>query len=658
MARSDRSLRDLQPMQNIAESLDETERKRIGVQVVEQYELDKATRSEWEKDQERARELGAMVAQERTEPWANASNALLPTLAVASLQFQARALKAFIKNRTVAYGKVIGPETDEKQVLADEAGRRLSDQCFDEIPGWEEYTDDLLLALPVNGCAFRKTLYDPRRGVVEQPFVAPENLVMDYKARFHDAPRLSHLMGFYPHEIEARQRSGAWLSGLDFEIDQTTQSTNIAIDQSQNRSPDPDAFRPFIEQHRWLDLDNDDYREPYVVTVHQSSRQVVRLTARWDTNQVKYDDRGRVLWIDPLNYFTRYLFLPSLDGGSYGMGFGKLLGTSNDIINSILNQMVDAGTLQNVGGGFMRGGVRVGRESGGPSRIRMGEFTPVDGVGDDVRKAILPHPNRGPSPVLFQLLGVMLDQADKLSMSTDALTGGAPPSGTPAATTLTLVEQGLQVYTAAFRRIFRAFKEDLEKIVRCNVLYKQDNFWQHVVAADTDQDGQLDIVPVADPNEVTDMQRVARARAGLEVAGNGGDDRELFRRYLRAIGDEGADQIFPPDQDEDAVEAQMAAQQAQMALEDRKLKIDEGKLALEQQELAVQQQRMDLEMQKLEADIELTKAQAIKAVADAEATELGPQLDQYRAMVEGLTEQLEGVNNNTEGEPDTNGRRI
>lgn len=636
MARADRSIKELQPLQNIAASLDESERLRIGGEVVEQYLMDKGTRSIWEKDQERARELGAMLSQEKTEPWPHAANALLPLLSVACLQFQARALKAFIKDRTVAYGKVLGPVSDEVQQIADLVGRRLSNQCFDEIPAWEEHTDELLLALPVNGCGFRKTVYDPLRGVVEQPFVAAEDVVMDYKAHFHETPRISHLMGFYPHQIEARERSGVWLGGMNFAPDQSTRSSNVAFNQQENRPPDPDALISFIEQHRWLDMDGDGYREPYVATVHQASRELVRLTARWDDAQARYDSRGKVLWIEPLQYFTRYQFLPALDGGVYGMGFGKLLGTSNDIVNSILNQMVDAATLQNVGGGFLRGGVRVGRESAGPSRIRMGEYTPVDGVGDDVRKAIMPHAHPGPSPVLFNLLGVMMDQANKLSMSTDALTGGSQPAGTPAATTLTLVEQGLQVYTAAFRRIFRAFKQDLEHVVRCNVLYKQDPFWISVVSMDEDEDGRMDVVPVADPNEATDMQRIARARAALEVVGQGGADRELFRRYLRAIGDEQADAIFPPDDDQAAVEVQQAAVEADLALQDRKLKIDEGKLQLEQS-------RLTLEMEKLQADIELTKAQALKAVADAEAAEVGDQLAEYQEMVKQLTADLNTV---------------
>src|SRR5258706_9432508 len=140
---------------------------------------------------------------------------------------------------------------------------------------------------------------------------------------------------------------------------------------------------------------------------------------------------NHIIRIDPVHYFTKYTFIPSPDGGFYGLGFGALLGPLNQSVDTLVNQLVDAGTMSNSGGGFLARGVKI---KGGKSSFDPFEWKPVDSTGDDLRKNIFPLPIREPSNVLFQLLGMLVGYAEKISGATDIMTGVSPGQNTPAET--------------------------------------------------------------------------------------------------------------------------------------------------------------------------------------------------------------------------------
>ena len=247
--------------------------------------------------------------------------------------------------------------------------------------------------------------------------VQAQDLVFDYFAKgVEDCSRKTHIIPTSRNEIHEKILMGTFLD-IREEGWYTTNAQPLNpefIEQRDDRNgrsvTDYDEDTPYtlLEQHLLLDLDKDGYKEPYVCTVEVNSRQVLRLVARFETNDVvrlNEDLEGDIVKIKPMEYFTKYEFIPAPDGGAYGMGFGQFIGPLNEAANSLVNQLIDAGTMANTGGGFIGRGAKI--KSG------MGSFSPfewkyVDSSGDDLKKSIFPLPVREPSAVLFQLLTFMV----------------------------------------------------------------------------------------------------------------------------------------------------------------------------------------------------------------------------------------------------------
>lgn len=520
---------------NIAKDLDETLLDKIGGTVVREYDIDVTSRSDWKTKTEQAMEMAMQVAKEKQFPWPKAANVIYPLMTTAAVQFAARAYPAIIQNRSVVKGVVVGDDSGTpmmgpngqpvvvqgpdgspqiqwavppgaKQLRADNIGEHMSWQLLDEMPEWEGETDTLLHVLPIVGCDFRKTYYDPGKGRNASLRVSAMNLVINYKAKsMETAPRITEEIEYYPIEIEEMERSGLWLKP-----EQPYGRSN------EGQEGDDDAPHLFLEQHRYWDLDEDGYPEPYIVTVHKSSQKVVRIVARYDADGVHISkETHEVAKIDPVHYYTKYDFMPNPDGGIYGVGFGQLLRPINEAVNTTLNQLIDAGTLQNTGGGFIGKGLSM---NAGAIRFVMGEYKVVNTTGASLRESIVPMQFPGPSPVLFNLLGLLIECGKEVASVKDVLTGDATNKASMSpTTTLALIEQGLKVFTAIYKRVYRAMKSELNKLYRLNRIYgdqkaeyKVGDTWKQVTKEDYVNGSGVE--PIADPNMVSDMQRLGRAQ--------------------------------------------------------------------------------------------------------------------------------------------------
>jgi len=498
---------------------------RIGYTCRREYDIDEQSRSAWLQGYERSLKLATQVADAKTAPWVGASNVVYPLISSAALQFHARAYPAIVASPDVVKGVVVGPDTGKpkidpqtgqpaqdpktgqpvwevepgtKRARADRVSEHMSWQLLDEQPEWEEETDRLLMLLPIVGCVFRKVFFDPIEGRNCAIMVSAKDLCINVKARsMFSAPRLSEVTQLYPVEIAELERARTFLPH--------------EYGASEGDVADVDAPREFIEQHRRWDLDDDGYPEPYIVTFHKLTNKVARIVARFDFEGVKW--RGdKVLKIDAVAMYQKYDFLPNPDG-IYGRGFGQLLGPINDSINSCLNQMFDAGTLQNTGGGFIGKGLSM---HGGSLRFKQGEWKTVNAPGGAIRDAIVPLKFSGPSPVLFQLLGVLMQAGKELGAHAEVLTGNQSKGNVPAATTLALIEQGLKVYTAIYKRVYRALEGELDMLFRLNRLYLEDQAeyrrfdeWKQVTREDYAEGAGVE--PISDPSMTTEMQKLARA---------------------------------------------------------------------------------------------------------------------------------------------------
>lgn len=613
-------------MVNIADHLPQEVVSQIGQRVSREFDIDKASRSDWERRMTDATDMAMQVAEAKTFPWPGAANVKYPLMTTAAIQFNARAYPAIVNGRDVVQAQVNGKDpTGEKRSRAERVGEHMSYQLTTEMVEWEEDTDRLLVMIPIVGCLHRKTWFDPNAGRNMSVLVNPMDFVVHYKTKaLENAPRQTQIFELYPHEIVERQRSGLW--------------REVELGLPQQADGDTEAPHVFLEQHRREDLDDDGYPEPCIVTIHRDTQQVMRITARFDLDSLKRAPDGRVIKIDAVQSFTKYGFIPSPDGGYYDVGFGLLLAPINKMVDTVLNQLIDAGTLANAGGGWMG---KSARPKGGPLQVQPGRWQPVDVNGEDLGKAIVPYPNREPSAVLFQLLGMLVEAGKEISAVKDVLTGEAPQgANTPATTTLALIEQGLKVFTAIFKRIFRSLKQELAKLYRLNRLYLPPNA-EYMVLDDPKAISQkdyaasdLDITPVSDPSMVTDMQRLGRAQFLMQFIGNPMfDQAAIIERLLEAASIDSIDDLMakePPPPPPEAILAQ-------------------AKMQTEQARVQIEQSKVQIQAAEAKANILNLLSNVVLNLANAQTAEAKVQIQSTMAQMEMLAMQVGMFSNDGQG---------
>lgn len=538
---------------NICDELDESVLSEIGMRVVEEYRIDDTSRSEWKEKAEKAMELTMQRTKEKTYPWPKASNVIFPTMTEASNQFAARAYAGIIPDATIVKGKVYGaddgvavedpinqgqpmmhPDTGKPMWIVEPGARAaaanrtaeyMSFQLLEEQPEWESDTDKMLHILPIIGCYFRKSYFDPDLGRNVSQAVSGLKVIINYWATsIYLAPRISEEMRLYPYEIEEKIRSGYF--------------RDVQLGAAMDGGMDKSAPHTFIEQHRRIDLDQDGYEEPYIVIVHRDTNTVVRITARFDPEGIETDETEEmILRIQPVHYYTQYDFLPNKEGGLYGQGFAQLLMPLNEAINTTINMMIDAGHLQNTGGGFM--GKSLSMHSGS-LRVSPGHFTPVNASGKDIREAIVQFEWPGPSAALFQLLGLLIEASKDVSSVKDVLAGDVKAQTMSPTVFLAMVEQGVQVFSAIYKRIHRSLRDEFDKLYRLNRIYLEESkVYQHgdVSKTITRDDFKMGwgVQPVSDPKMVADAVRIARAEFLAQYKDDPMfDGMEIRRRILEA----------------------------------------------------------------------------------------------------------------------------
>lgn len=551
---------------NIADLLDDEQLQTIAADVDRKYKIDKASRSEWEESTTRSMDVALQVRRPKNYPFEGAANIKYPLVTVAALQFGARAYPAIVDGGRIVKAQVVGNDTglpirDEngdprldpmdqqplwikrpgtKRAKAERVSRHMSYQLLNEMPEWEEDTDVLLHHLPIVGCAFRKVWRSETLGRNKSEMVPAIHLIVNNKCRSLDeAPAVTHEIFLYPQDMEERK-----LAGLFLDIDLPAPVTDGDNDE--------DAPHLLLEQHRYIDLDEDGYSEPYIVTVHKESCQVVRIVANFDSVEIK-DDGKRIIRIPKQQYFVKYSFIPDPRGGFYDIGFGQLLESLGETIDTTINQMLDAGHLQNAGGGFIGTGIRL--KKGGQIKVSPGRFEQVEFSGSNIRDQIHAHQYPGPSPVLFQLLGMMIEASKDITAVKDILTGDTGGQVQTATTTLAMIEQGLKVFTAIYKRIYRSLKDEFRLLFELNAKHIDEKAYyifndeQEVVEASDYDLTSMDVCPQADPKLVTDMQRAARAQVLMQIANDPAlgplqDPAEALRRIYEVTGMEEADKLM------------------------------------------------------------------------------------------------------------------
>ena len=597
---------------NLAENFTDALLTELGKDAKEGFEHDYLSREDWEEALDEWLKLAKQTKEERSFPWPNASNVKYPLLSTAAMQFAARSYPSLVpQNGEIVTSRTVGfDQNGQKNERATRVSKYMSYQILNEMDRWEEDMDKMLMMLPIVGTVFKKTWYDKHEDKIKSCLISPKNLVVNYWAKnLDEAERVSEIIEMSQRVYEEKVASGHF---LDVDLGQPTtpkQAENAPVD-------DKTTPYTFIEQHTWYQIKaNEGMYYPVVVTFERESGKVVRCVQRYETNDIVLDEKGKAIRIKPTQYYTKFGFIPNPDGSFYDIGFGVLLGPLNESVNTLINQLVDAGSLSNLQSGFIGKALKI---RSGDQRFQPGEWKPVNATGDDLRKQIVPLPAKEPSNVLFQLMGTLITSGKELASVAEIFTGKMPGQNTPATTTMATVEQGMKVFTAVYKRLYRALSEEFLKIYKLNSRYLDPN--KYITVIDTTvgpEDFDLescDIIPGADPSASTQTEKMQKAQGLLELLQMAGpimNPIEVVKRVLEAQQQPNWQMLFsqevlatgqipppPPDPKLMAMQAKMQADQQKTALDAQSKMMDmEFKSRSNEQQLAMEAQKHAQDMQ-------------------------------------------------------------
>ena len=580
---------------NIADKVDQNRLNRLGQECCFGYEIDKRSRTEWERRSHTFMDMALQRQKDKTFPWPNASNVTWPLLSQAVNEFAAQIYPAVMSGEKVVKAMIVGtdkgqvdqaamqlqtqqvamagaqqgipPEEAAKQIQpvyiqgkepgakrkrADRVSEHMSWQIMREQKEWQTDSDRLFRALPILGCAARKSWFDPVWGRNCSMYVSMLDLVVNYHAKsLETAPRVTEVSELYPNEIEDRIRSGEFIR-FNPGTAMTTEE-QAADNKAQAYFGDRYAPHLFLEQHCFWDLDGDGYEEPYTVTIHKSSQKVVRVRARYEIDGIRLTkDKSQIAKIEPLHYYTLFQFMPNPESAIYGHGFGHILGPINESLNSSINQLFDAGTLQNLQGGFVGSGMSM---HSGPLRFKMGELKPVQTGGMALRENIYMPDFKGPSIVMFQMFGLLLEAGRELAGIKAISTGAQSPASTDPQTMMAMLEQGLRVFKDVHKRVLRGLNGEFEKLFALNRKYMPQQGFKYQKADEEFEVSADDyavtsgVESVGDPEMITDIQKLAKSQLLFQFK----DDprcngNAIVRRIFETANLEDIDTLVPENQ--------------------------------------------------------------------------------------------------------------
>lgn len=605
--------------QNIAEDLEEDQLTHLANECKTAFEADLKSRQEWDDALEAWVKIAKQEREAKNYPWPKSSNVKYPLLSTAAMQFAARSYPSLVpSNGKIVKSVVLGKDaTGEKLEKADRISTYMSYQLMYEMECWEEEMDKLLMQLPIVGTMFKKTYFDKAHDRICSKLVQPENLIVNYWAKnLDECERISERIYMSKRLVKERQNQGIF---LDIDLGETP--LPIKNDHNENIPPIDDTT-PYelIEQHTFLDLKDTGYALPYIVTFERTTGKILRIQNRYYSDDVETDEKGKIIKIKPIQMYTKFGFVPNPDGSFYDIGFGVLLGPLNESVNTIINQLVDAGTLSNLQSGFIGKGLRIRQ---GDQTFMPGEWKPVNATGDDLRKQIVPLPAKEPSKTLFELMGALITSGKELASVAEIFVGKMPGQNTPATTTMASIEQGMKVFTAVYKRIFRSLEQEFKKIYKLNSLYLDPQTYVNVLDEPIGPDDfnieNYDVCPGADPTAVSQTEKLLKAQGLVElmqIAPQAFNVIEVLSRVLEAQEQPNWQRVFsqevqqsgqlppaPPDPKLMAIQQKAQADQAKTAtdLQAKQMEMElSGREKMMQMQMQQQEHAQKMEMQKQE----------------------------------------------------------
>ena len=534
-------------MANLAEQLDDEELAGISAYVLEKVDEDKNSRSEWLEAYSQGLNLLGLKYENRSEPFDGATGVVHPMLNEAVTQFQSQAYKELLPAKGPVRTQVMGTTTPELENQAERVQDYMNYTLMHTMKEYESEFDQMLYYLGLGGSAFKKVYVDPQLGRQVSKFVEAKDMLVPFNASDLDsADRVTQIITMSENELRKLQVSKLY---RDIEI-QSGKADRDEVDDTKESitgiyaQGDYEEVQLF-ECHCYLDLekyaDKDEKGEetgiklPYIVTVSADNGEVLSVYRNYDEQDMFKNKK---------QYFVHYMFTPGL--GFYGNGLIHLLGNLSRAATANLRQLIDSGTLANMPSGFKARGLRIKNDD---EPLRPGEWRDVDVVGDQLKNSFFNLPYQEPSGTLFQLLGFVVQAAQKFVGTTDMGTGNVNNQEMPVGTTIALLERGSRIISAVHKRIYNSLKQEFSLLA--DLISQEGGAYPYTEEGDKAQDfsERIDILPIANPNIFSMSQRISLAQEQLKLASSKPEMHNLYEAYRRvynSLGVDNIEQILPP----------------------------------------------------------------------------------------------------------------
>jgi len=538
---------------NLADEMDEKELTSLVGDLLGEFEEDISARKDWIQTYVDGLELLGLKIEDRTEPWPGACGVYHPLLSEALVKFQAETMMSTFPAAGPVKTQIVGQETPEKKEAAVRVAADMNYQLTDKMVEYRPEHERMLWGLGLSGNAFKKVYYDPNLARQVSMYLPAEDVVVPYGAsNIQTAERVTHVMRKTPNELKKLQAAGFY---RDVELGDPTNTFDEVekkiAEKMGFRASSDDRFK-VLEMHVDIDLpgypDKDKDGEetgialPYVITIEKGTQNVLAIRRNWHPDDDTKQKR---------NHFVHYSYIPGF--GFYAFGLIHLIGAFAKSGTSIIRQLVDAGTLSNLPGGFKTKGLRV---KGDDTPIAPAEFRDVDVSSGTIKDNIMTLPYKEPSQVLYTLLGTIVDEGRRFAGAAD-LQVSDMSANSPVGTTLAILERTLKVMSAVQARIHYAMKQEfhlLRDIIRDYTPEEYD--YEPEDGTPRAKKGDYDLVtviPVSDPNASTMAQKVVQYQAVMQLAQGAPqlyDMPYLHRQMLEVLGIQNAERLVKLDDDE------------------------------------------------------------------------------------------------------------
>ena len=537
---------------NLAEFLDESVLEELASELASDFDDDIGSRKDWMQTYVDGLELLGMKIEERTEPWEGACGVYHPLLSEALVKFQAETMMSTFPAAGPVKTQIIGKETPDKKAAAVRVQDDMNYQLTDVMTEFRPEHERMLWGLGLSGNAFKKVYFDPHMDRQVSLFVPAEDLVVPYGAsNLETSERVTHVMRKTENELRRLQVAGFYRDIDLGEPDTVLDEVEKKIAEKMGFRATTDSRYKLLEMSVDLDLPGYEHEEdgkptgiklPYIVTVEKGSSKVLAVRRNWEPDDETYQKR---------QHYVHYGYVPGF--GFYCFGLIHLIGAFAKSGTSLIRQLVDAGTLSNLPGGFKARGLRV---KGDDTPISPGEWRDVDVPSGTIRDNLLPLPYKEPSQTLMALLGQIVDEGRRFANTAD-LQISDMSANSPVGTTLAILERTLKVMSAVQARIHYSMKQELKLLKGIIAAYTPEDYDYQPTegsrkAKRSDYD-DVDVIPVSDPNASTMAQKIVQYQAVMQLAQQSPQLYNmplLHRQMLDVLGIKEAAKLVPMEEDQ------------------------------------------------------------------------------------------------------------